>query len=129
MRTLAPVALLAGLALLVAAGCQATVRGTGGKSLTVVAPLPVTIHRGETKLVQVGVKREKISEGVRVSLSNLPAGVTAKEESKTVETDAATFVLEASKTADLVANHAVMATVQGPEGMRASKNFHLTVKE
>ncbi len=129
MRAFVAVVLLTGLVLVMAAGYQTTVRGPEGKTLTVVAPLPVTIHRGETKLVKVGVKREKISEGVRVSLSNLPAGVTAKDSSMTVETDAATFVLEASKTADLVAKHAVMITAEGPAGMRASREFELTVKE
>ena len=111
-------------------GCEkATVRGPAGKQLTLAVPGAFSIQRGRVEPLQVGLKRENFTAAVRVSLSKLPKGVSARQDSQTVETDAAAFVLEASKDADLVTNHVVTVTAEGPDGMTVTENVNLTVKE
>ena len=124
-------AVLLGVGLIaVAAGCQReTVRGTGGQEMTVTIPRSVTIQRGQTKVVDVGIQRKAFTEGVGVAVSQLPKGVEAEVPSKPVETDKATVLLKASKFADLVGNQAVSVTVSGPSGMQAIQYFKLTVTE
>ncbi len=127
---LSSVSMLALFSLLALAGCQqSTVRGPEGKALTLTVPAAVTLHRGETQTVQVGLARTEFTQGVTVSLANLPAGVTARESSKTVETTAATFVLTASQDAALVTNQAVNVTAKGPNGMATTEQMRLTVKQ
>jgi hypothetical protein len=130
MKTRISVAVLVGLVLVVAAGCQETgVKGPEGKSMTLTVPMAVTLHRGTTSVVQIGLKRQNMNEGVQVSIADLPRGVKAKESSMNVETDSATFILQADKDADLVANQTVAVMMEGPDGMRATEHFRLTVKE
>jgi hypothetical protein len=109
-------------------GCQkATVQGPGGKSLTLLTPKTLTIGRGETRTLEVGIERRQTTAPVTVSLSLLPDGVTARQASKTVETDAATFVLQASRQAALVRNQAAAVTIEGPDGMRGTEHIRMTV--
>ncbi len=126
LRTTLLLAVLTGPLLIT--GCQtATVQGPGGKSLTLVTPKTFTIGRGETRTLEIGVNRENTTAPVTVSLSLLPDGVTARQASKTVETDAATFVLQASRQAALVRNQAAAVTIEGPDGMRGTEHIRLTV--
>jgi hypothetical protein len=108
---------------------QATVRGPEGKKLTVTVPASVTIRRGETVSVDVGINREDFSQPITASISKLPSGVGADESSQKVERNTTAFVLKASKTADLVDGQAVEITVEGPDGMTASQHFKLNVTE
>ena len=128
MRRIASVMLAVGLGLVLVGCAETTVRGPENKSLTLVVPRSLAIHQGQTEAVEVGIQREKVPGRVRVWISQLPGGVTARESSMTVETDAATFVLTADETAGRVAEHVVMVTAEGPEGMRATGEIRLTVK-
>ncbi|MEX0775465.1 MAG: hypothetical protein WD042_07100 [Phycisphaeraceae bacterium] len=129
MRTLMTASVAVSLMMmLLLVGCQrATVEGSEGRRLTLTVPRSVTIQRGQTQMVEVGIKRHGFTDGVRVSLAGLPSGVSARDSAKTVETDAATLVLEATRTADLVSNQAVTVTVAGPDGMKASEQIRLNV--
>jgi hypothetical protein len=122
--------LLAGLAV-AAAGCEkATVSGPEGKAMTLVVPSSVTVLRGQSQTVEVKVNRDTMNGTVRVSIANLPKGVTVTDSTKTVEVSGpVTFVLEASKTAGLVANQVVRVTLEGSDGMKAAEEFRLTVKD
>lgn len=129
MRRLA-LGLSAACVVALAAGCQeTTVRTSGGKQLTMTVPAGAAIRRGQTMPVEIGIRREGVEGGVTVSISQLPAGVSARESSKTVETDAATFVLTAEESAALVTNHAVQVTVRAPDGATARDHMRLTVRE
>ncbi len=130
MRHLLTLVSVAVFLLAKAQGCEhATVRGSGGKQLTLGVPDSFSIQRGGTEALQIGLKREKFADAVRVTIAKLPKGVKAQEDSQTVETDAATFVLKADKDADLVTNQAVDVTAVGPEGMTVTEHVKLTVKE
>ena len=129
MRALMMCVILIG-GLVVLAGCQTgTVRGPGGQVLTVETPRMVTIQRGQTETLKIGIERKHFTGAVTVSIAQLPAGVTVDEPSKKVETDAATFVFKAANDAALVRNHAMQVSAGGPEGMAVTKHVKLTVKE
>lgn len=116
--------------LFAAAACQQTsVRGPRGEELTATAPKWVTIHRGESVPLTVGIDRERFSGPVTVSLSQLPSGVAVDRRSQRVDTDAATFALSAKPDADLVARQALRVTVKGPDGRETTQYVDLTVAE
>lgn len=130
MKFVLVLASVAALLLAKMEGCEkSTVRGPAGKQLTLAVPESFSIQRGAIEPLQIGLKRENFAAAVRVSLSKLPKGVSARQDSQTVETNAATFVLEASKDADLVTKQAVTVTAVGPDGMTVTENVELTVKE
>jgi hypothetical protein len=116
--------------LFAAAACQQTkVRGPHGEELTATAPRWVTIHRGESVPLTVGIDRDRFSGPVTVSISQLPTGVAVDRRSQRVDTDAATFALRANRDADLVAKQAVRVTVRGPDGRETTQYVDLTVAE
>ena len=128
MKTTTPAVLA--LCLIAAAGCQATtVRGPAGEGVTTTTPRSLTIHRGSSVPLEIGIDRENFSGPVTVSLAQLPDGVTVDDKSQTVETTSATFVLRASRDAALVRNQAVSVTVEGRDDRRATQYFDLTVLE
>lgn len=122
---------LALVCLAAAVGCKdvTTVRGPGGEKLTATTPRAVNIRRGESIPLEVGIDRVNFTGPVTVSISQLPRGIEVDKSSQNVETTSATFVLKASKTADLVANQAVLVTVESPDGRKASQYIDLTVAE
>jgi hypothetical protein len=117
------------LALFVAGCGQTTIDGPGGKKLTLKTPWSVDIERGGTAQIDVGIERTKTDEPVTVSIGQLPRGVSARQTTKTVETDSVVFILEADSDAALVSNHAVAITLQGPEGMKGTRHVRLSVGE
>ena len=128
MRLLTPVALAA---CLVAAGaCQSTtVHGTEGRSLTATTPSSLTIRRGESIPLEVGIDREKFTGPVTVSIFQLPKGVSSDKSSIKAGTTTATFILKAAANADLVTNQAVGVTVEDPNGRQATQFVTLSVTE
>ena len=130
--------MLVGLLLL--AGCSSTEKmswpvnntntahGQAGQALTLSAPRSETISRGQTKTIEVGLARSGFTGPVRLTIAQLPAGVSAADAAMEVQTDAATFVLTASKDAALVENQSVRVAAEGPGGMEATEYFKLTVK-
>jgi hypothetical protein len=115
--------------LLATAACQTvTVRGPEDKKLAATTPIALTIHRGESTALEVGIDRENFTGPVTVSVSQLPTGVAADRVSQKTETATATFALTASKTAELVADQPLGVTVEGMDGRRATQFVALTVK-
>jgi hypothetical protein len=122
--------MLAALAacLLSAAACQsATVHGDDDTAVTATTVRSLTIRRGATATLQVDLMRRNTTGPVEVTVSNLPRGVDAEDASMSVETTAATFVLRASSTADLVTNHAIDLTVEDKDGRQVKQHVSLTV--
>ena len=116
------------LCLAAAAGCQQTeVRGPAGESVTTTLPRSLTVHRGTTVPLEVGIDRERFSGPVTVTISQLPKGVRADHTSATVETTSARFMLEAEPTADLVANQQVEVVVEAMGGRRSMQYVALDV--
>ncbi len=126
MRLAIPAALAA---CLFAAACtsDATVRGTQGKSLTSTTPKSMTIHRGDSAPLEVGIDREKFTGPVTVSIFQLPKGVESDKSSIKAETTSATFILKAGAAADLVTNQAVGVTVEDPNGRKATQFVNVNV--
>jgi hypothetical protein len=116
--------------LLAVAACQsATVRGTQGQSLTATTPTSMTLHRGNSAPLEVGIDRERFTGPVTVSIFQLPKGVASDKSSIKAETTSATFILKADATADLVSNQAVGVTVEDPNGRQATQFVNLTVTD
>lgn len=116
--------------LLTVAACQsATVRGAQGQSVTANAPKWMTIHRGESSPLQIGIDRTRFTGPVTVSIFQLPRGVQSDKSSIKAETTSATFILKASSTADLVSNQAVGITVEDPSGRQATQFVNLSVTD
>lgn len=127
-RLLAPAALA--LCLVTVAACHSnTVRGTEGRSTTVTTPRSMTIHRGDSIPLEVGIDRERFTGPVTVSIFQLPRGVEADKSSIKAETTSATFILTAARSADLVSNQAVGVTVEGPNGRQATQFVTLSVRD
>ncbi len=113
-----------------ATACQsATVRGTGGRSLTATTPVSMTMRRGASAPLEIGIDRERFTGPVTVSIFSLPRGVDSDATSVRAETTSATFILKASATADRVTNQAVGVTVEDPEGRRATQFVSLSVTD
>ncbi|MCE9638120.1 MAG: hypothetical protein K8T90_20655 [Planctomycetes bacterium] len=128
MRLSIPAALA--VCLFTAVACQsATVRGPQGQSVTANAPVWMTIHRGESSPLEIGIDRTKFTGPVTVSIFQLPKGVESDKASIKAETTSVTFILKASKTADLVSNQAVGITVEDPSGRQATQFVNLTVND
>ena len=113
-----------------AAACQsATVHGDDDTSVTATTVRSLSIRRGGTATLEVGLNRRNFNGPVDVSISNLPKGVDADDASMKVETNGTSFLLKASSTADLVTNHAVEITVEDPDGHEAKQQVSLTVTQ
>ena len=116
---------------LIVTGCnRTTVQGPGNTALTVEAPAaPVVVKRGNMQTVEVSIVREGFSDPVKVDLTDLPRGVTARQPARSIETNKATFILDASDKADLVANHRAKVTAVGPDGATATQYVSIVVTE
>ncbi len=129
MKIAIPAALAACLLALAACHSEATVRGPQGQSVTATTPTSMTIHRGDSATLEVGIDRERFSGPVTVSIFQLPKGVESDKSSIKAETTSATFILKAGLSADLVANQAVGVTVEDPAGRKATQFVNLTVTD
>jgi hypothetical protein len=90
----------------------------------------MTIQRGESATLEVGIGRERFTGPVTVSIFQLPAGVVADRSSIEAETTTATFILKADADADLVENHAADVTASaGPGGIAVSQSISIDVRE
>jgi hypothetical protein len=113
------------------AGCErVTVEGPGNKKLTLTKPSDQTIKQGETDSIKVNISREKFRDAVAVRFDSLPAGVEIQDKDKKIgaEDSSATFTIKAAPDAKLVENQEAKVTVEGPDGMKATETFKITVK-
>ncbi len=131
MRTLVHAfALTIALSVLALAGCGNEVHGPGGKTMTVDAPtLPVSIERGESETISIGIERRGFTDEVTVEMANLPDGVTVDDSEKETATNQAVFVLKTTKDTPLVDDHRVKVTTWGPDDMRSIQYFDLSVTD
>jgi len=129
MKSAIPLALAACAFAVAACHSDTTVRGPQGQALTATTPTAMTIHRGDSATLEVGIDREKFIGPVTVSIFQLPKGVESDRSSIKAETTSATFILKAGPTADLVGNQAVGVTVEDPNGRKATQFVNLTVTD
>src|SRR5262245_12541868 len=122
----------AAAAMLLIVGCQkSTVEGPSGKKLTIVKPADQTVKRGDTNQVTVAIGRDNFKDAVAIQFDNLPNGVSVEEKEKKIPGDdkVATFTLKADPEAALVSNHEAKVTAVGPDGMKVTESFKITVKD
>jgi hypothetical protein len=117
--------------MLAACGSNSSSRGSDNQELTLVKPTDQTIRRGESNRVAVVIDRDRFEGSIAVRFEGLPRGVRVIEIDRKIGADenAANFTLQADATADLVTNHLVKITVEGPDRLKTSESFELTVKE
>jgi hypothetical protein len=127
MRLAIPAALAACLFAAAACTSNTTVRGTQGQSTTATTPSSMTLHRGDTAPLEVGIDRERFTGPVTVSIFQLPKGVESDKSSIKAEATSATFILKVAAAADLVTNQAVGVTVEDPNGRKATQFVNLNV--
>lgn len=108
---------------------ETTVHGDHGEKLTIAQPKEQDIERGGTETVTVHLARDNFSDPVNVSISDLPSGIEAVDAPRSTSGDQVDIVLRARDDADLVSNHVVLVSAEGPDGIRATESFRLTVKE
>ncbi len=129
-KALVCVAAMAGL-MMVATGCpkKTTAENTAGQKLTVSEPSNVDIKRGGTAEVKVSITRTNYNEVVKVSIDNLPTGVSVESKDLTIAKDqsSGTFTLKAKDDAELVTKEATVSVTGGD--LKATSNFKVTVKE
>jgi hypothetical protein len=131
MRKLAFLTTVA-FAVIVWGGCKhAAVEGPSGKKLTLTKPADQTLKRGQTNQVKVMINRDNFRDPVTIDFENLPKGVSVQDKDKKIaaEDNSANFTLVADANADLVTNHEVRVTATGPDGMKVSEAFRVSVKE
>jgi hypothetical protein len=113
-------------------GCaRTTVEGSGGKKLTLSKPNDVTVKRGSAAQLTVKISREKFNDAVSVSIDKLPEGVEVVDTNRKIDPDdtKAEFTLKAGEKAPVVSNYESHVTVTGPDGMKATEPFKVTVKD
>src|SRR5262245_45024849 len=125
------VALVPAFLLAALVGCESrTVEGPGGKKLTLSKPADQTLRQGGTNDVRISITRDNFRDAVTVRFENLPEGVQVMDRDKKIaaEDKSGTFTLKADDTAPPVENHEVKVTAEGPDGMKVTEPFKLTVK-
>lgn len=126
------VGVLIAFAMLATPGCQSedTVEGTEGRALTLTAPEPVTLRRGDIVSVSLTIERTDLDQDVSVSFSQLPAGVSVVDEDKNIVGTEGTYRLQADDDADLVANHRAQVTVTAVDTeIAVSQPIEITVEQ
>jgi uncharacterized membrane protein len=115
------------------AGCGETgkVKGPGGKELKLTAPGDTTIKQGDSKDVTVTIKRTKFDDPVDVAIADLPKGVSADADKKTVEKGASTvkFTLKADDDANPEDGHKVKVSAKAADMKEGPLEFTLNVKK
>lgn len=132
MRQFTLCSLFPAAALLILVGCQqSTVEGPDHKKLTLKKPFDVTIKRGDTSQVSVSIDRDNFRDAVSVGIENLPKGVSVQDRDSKIATgeNSGKFTLKADDNAELVTNHEAKVTVTGPNGIKVTEPFKVTVKD
>lgn len=134
-RWLPALAMIAAAALFTGAssGCkkQNTVEDTAGNKLTLSVPRSVSLAPGDQEKVKIAVERsEGWNEPVKVTVENLPAGVTVVD--KDVQIDRGDhdveITLQADAKANAVKNHAVSVKA-GAGTISTTEKIEVTIEE
>ena len=120
---------LAAVLLAVPAFQSVTLRGEEARTLTASAPRTMTIRRGASAPLEIGIDRGGFFGPVILSLFQLPRGIEADRSSFLAGRTNGTFLLKASPSAALASHHSVGVTVEGPDGYQATQFVNLTVQE
>ncbi|MEK7466225.1 MAG: hypothetical protein AAB074_02320 [Planctomycetota bacterium] len=127
MKTITRFAILALLA--AGIGCEKSMAGVpGGRKLTLFKPANQALKQGETNDIPVMIRRENFDGDVRVAFENLPAGISVIGVNPIAAgKDREVFTLHAAPDARLVGNHMASITVEGPDGLKATEHFGISV--
>lgn len=106
---------------------ESAASGKAGTRLALSKPADQAMAQGESNKVSVSIDRTGFAEAVRVTFSNLPAGVTVTEDSIPPGDSSRVFVLVASPDAGIVDKRIVTVKAQGA-GITTSQTFELSVK-
>lgn len=132
MKTLFSLAAVA-LVLVSVSACSSSSssKGPDSQEITLVKPADQTLRRGESNRVAVVIDRDRFEGPIAVRFEGLPRGVRVLEIDKRIGADenAANYTLQADASADLVTDHVVKITVEGPDRLKTSESFELTIKE
>lgn len=110
-------------------GCT-TDENEEGMKLSLVTVADQTLARGETNQIAITVMRSNFKDAVEVVFHNLPSGVEVIEKGKIPADDnMRNFTLHAANNADLVEGHRAEVVVRGPDNLKTSQVFQITVKE
>lgn len=122
-------ALILSLGMVLACGCKSsTVTDENKAKLTIVKPMDVTIHRGDTAKVRIMIHREKLDEPVTISFDKLPKGVEVIDGDQKIAGMEGTYTLKAGDNADLVSGNAVTVTAKAGD-LSVSEVFMMKVEE
>ncbi|MCA9319927.1 MAG: hypothetical protein KDB53_04290 [Planctomycetes bacterium] len=130
MKRWTPLVIFAGL-LTLGLGCgKSTVKGEGGKSLTLVKPANQTITQGSTNKVLLTVVRGDFEGKVGIEIDDLPDGIALANDKESIAAgdNTLTVTMVADTDAALVKNHRVKVTASGPNDMAVSEFFEVTVQ-
>jgi hypothetical protein len=131
MKRLASLASLSLLCLLPLTACESTnTRGPGATELTITTPPSLIVTRGGLpQQQQFAVNRIGFSNPVKLTISDLPPGVTANPMELTVEAGAGTVSFMAASDAPIVANHKAKVTGSAGKGeVETVHRFNISVK-
>jgi len=80
--------------------------------------------------VKVSITRDKFTEPVTVKFADLPKGVEVGDSEMKIASseNSKTFTLKATPDAALVENHEASVTAEGPESMKTTEKFKISVK-
>jgi hypothetical protein len=119
---------VAALCTSIGTACKSTtMRGGDDQSVTATTPRSMTIRRGETTDLKVAIDRKNTNGAVKVSISQLPAGVEAEPSSMKVESTVATFILKATSAAPIVSHQQIAITIEDGDGHQAMQYIELNV--
>jgi hypothetical protein len=124
---LAPVLVVATLFALGGCNKESAASGRSGTRLALDKPANQTIKQGDSNNVNVSVDRTGFGDAVKVSFSNLPAGVRVTGDAIPAGKDSLDFVLVAAPDAAIVDKQIVTVKATG-QGIDLSQTFELTVK-
>jgi regulation of enolase protein 1 (concanavalin A-like superfamily) len=119
------------------AGCKTdptnkgTVKGTGGKELSLTPPSDTTVKAGtETEKIAVRVGRTQFDEDVTISFDQLPTGVSIKEDDLKIAKGATSreFTVAVKADAPEVSGQAVKVTAKSGD-MSVTREFKMNVKK
>lgn len=129
MRTMLAVALAIG-AFFVGGCAGVSSEGKNGEKLTVQKPMNEMLKRGERGEVLVVINRDKFDEDVKLDVNDLPDGVKVLNPSLVIGRGAntLTLVLQADSDAQIVDGHVVTVEAKGPDGMKVTQTFEISVR-
>jgi hypothetical protein len=112
-------------------GEKGTVKGEGGKELTVQAPGDVSVKQGGTEKIKVKIKREKFDDPVDLKFEQMPEGVTIEETDTKIDKGSteATFTLKADAKAKVQDGHKAKVTGSAAGMKSGPHEFTINVKE